>query len=366
MGGSAAAAAAADAVLRQQQPPWPFVALVIVGAIHVAALAFRLASHLCLCLRRQRDLRRRYGAWAVVTGPTSGIGRSVALELARRGLNLVLVGRDPAKLRDVSEAISKLGGGGVETRSVVFDLALASTAEGDEAVRRLREAVAGLDVGVVVNNAGVARPCAVYLHEAEAEAWVRMIRVNLWAVTEVTAAVLPGMVARGRGAVVNIGSGSTEAIPSFPLYSVYAATKRYVAEFSRSLYVEYKSKGIDVQCQAPLFVATNMTSGVAKAGGAGDDAAAKRSKRRQRRWLSPLFVPTADAYAAAAARWIGHGAVCMPNLCHRLQWCVSRAVPDAVHDRVRLRENLRQRALFQRLRRRPPPPDDQPKAKIDG
>ncbi|XP_052159229.1 very-long-chain 3-oxoacyl-CoA reductase 1-like [Oryza glaberrima] len=365
MGGSAAAAAA-DAVLRQQQPPWPFVALVIVGAIHVAALAFRLASHLCLCLRRPRDLRRRYGAWAVVTGPTSGIGRSVALELARRGLNLVLVGRDPAKLRDVSEAISKLGGGGVETRSVVFDLALASTAEGDEAVRRLREAVAGLDVGVVVNNAGVARPCAVYLHEAEAEAWVRMIRVNLWAVTEVTAAVLPGMVARGRGAVVNIGSGSTEAIPSFPLYSVYAATKRYVAEFSRSLYVEYKSKGIDVQCQAPLFVATNMTSGVAKAAGGGDDAAAKRSKRRQRRWLSPLFVPTADAYAAAAARWIGHGAVCMPNLCHRLQWCVSRAVPDAVHDRVRLRENLRQRALFQRLRRRPPPPDDQPKAKIDG
>uniref|UniRef100_A0A0E0LAP9 Uncharacterized protein n=1 Tax=Oryza punctata TaxID=4537 RepID=A0A0E0LAP9_ORYPU len=352
--GGVPAAAAAD--LRQQEPPWPFVALVIIGAIHVAALAFRLVSHLSLCLRRPRDLRRRYGAWAVVTGPTSGIGRSMALELARRGLNLVLVGRDPAKLHDISETISKLAHAAVGTRTVVFDLALASTAEGDEALRRLREAVAGLDVGVVVNNAGVARPCAVYLHEADVEAWVRMIRVNLWAVTEVTAAVLMGMVARGRGAVVNIGSGSTEAIPSFPLYSVYAATKRYIAEFSRSLYVEYKSKGIDVQCQAPLFVATNMTSGVAKAADDAAAAAAKRSKRRQR-WLSPLFVPSADAYAAAAARWIGHGAVCMPNLCHRLQWCVSRAVPDAVHDRVRLRENLRQRAVFQRLRRRPPPPD---------
>ncbi|XP_040381205.1 very-long-chain 3-oxoacyl-CoA reductase 1-like [Oryza brachyantha] len=350
MGGSAAAAVRD---LRQQEP-WLF-ALTVIGAIYVAAVAFRLLSHLALCLRRPRDLRRRYGAWAVVTGPTSGIGRSMALELAGLGLNLVLVGRDPGKLQDISDAIARSHGrAGVQTKTVVFDLALASTAKGDEALRRLREAVAGLDVGVLVNNAGVARPCAVYLHEADVEAWVKMIRVNLWALTEVTAAVLPGMVERGRGAVVNIGSGSTEAIPSFPLYSVYAATKRYVAEFSRSLYVEYKSKGIDVQCQAPLFVATNMTSGVAKSGADGADAAAAKTSKPRRRRAS-AFVPTSEAYAAAAARWIGHGAVCMPNLGHRLQWCVARAVPDAVHDRARLRENLRQRAVFQRLRRRPPP-----------
>uniref|UniRef100_A0A0A8ZQ25 Glossy8 n=1 Tax=Arundo donax TaxID=35708 RepID=A0A0A8ZQ25_ARUDO len=159
-----------------------------------------------------------------------------------------------------------------------------------------------------------------------------MVRVNLWALTEVTAAVLPGMAARGRGAVVNIGSGSTEAIPSFPLYTVYAATKRYVAQFSRSLYVEYRSKGIDVQCQAPLLVHTNMTSSV------------PRTKR-----FSP-FVPSSDAYARAAVRWIGHGALCMPNFGHRLQRCLCTAVPDRVHDWLRLRENLRQRTLFQRLR----------------
>jgi 17beta-estradiol 17-dehydrogenase / very-long-chain 3-oxoacyl-CoA reductase len=99
---------------------------------------------------------------------------------------------------------------------------------GDEALRLLRQAVVGLDVGVLVNNAGLAKPCAVYLHEADVEAWVRMIRVNLWALTEVAAAVLPGMVARGRGAVVNIGSGTTQAIPSFPLYTVYHASKRYI------------------------------------------------------------------------------------------------------------------------------------------
>jgi 17beta-estradiol 17-dehydrogenase / very-long-chain 3-oxoacyl-CoA reductase len=102
-----------------------------------------------------------------------------------------------------------------------------------------------VDIGVLVNNAGLAKPCAVYLHEADVEAWVRMIRVNLWALTEVTAAVLPGMVERGRGAVVNIGSGTTKAIPSFPLYSIYHASKRYncsvvhLVQFSLNISVAY-------------------------------------------------------------------------------------------------------------------------------
>ena len=89
-------------------------------------------------------------------------------------------------------------------------------------------------MGVLVNNAGVAKPGAVYLREADVEACVRLMRVNLWAGTEVTAAVLPGMVERGRGAVINIGSGSTEALPAYPLYSVYAATKRYVSCYTNT------------------------------------------------------------------------------------------------------------------------------------
>ncbi|CAN6201747.1 unnamed protein product [Urochloa humidicola] len=331
--------------LRQR---WCFLSLAVLGALYLAAASLRLLHFLGLpdlLLRRPRDLRRRYGAWAVVTGPTSGIGQSMALELARRGLNVVLVGRDPTKLRDISDTITNTHA--VKTKTVVFDLSLVSTAQGDEAMRRLREAVEGLEIGVLVNNAGVAKPYAAYLHEFDVEAWMTMVRVNLWAVTEVAAAVMPGMVVRGRGAVVNIGSGSTEAIPSFPLYTIYAATKRYVAQFSRSLCVEYRSKGIDVQCQyicsrlvcladwtskAPLFVDTKMASRVAKA-----------------TRFSP-FVPTSDAYARAAVRWIGHGALCVPNAGHRVQRCLAAAVPDRVHDWLRLREHLRQRELFQRIR----------------
>ncbi|PAN24456.1 hypothetical protein PAHAL_4G221700 [Panicum hallii] len=209
-----------------------FLSLAVLGALYLAAVTLRLLDCLGLpsLLRRPTNLRRRYGAWAVVTGPTSGIGRSMALELARRGLSVVLIGRDPDRLCDISDAITR--NHAVQTKTVVFDLSLVSTTQGDEAMRRLREAVEGLDVGVLVNNAGVAKPCAVYLHEFDVEAWMRMVRVNLWALTEVAAAVLPGMAARGRGAVVNIGSGSTEAIPSFPLYTVYAATKRSPGAFT--------------------------------------------------------------------------------------------------------------------------------------
>ncbi|KAF0903393.1 hypothetical protein E2562_027687 [Oryza meyeriana var. granulata] len=235
-----------------------FLLLAFLGAAYVASLTLRLLAYLELYLRRRwpNNLRHRYGLWAVVTGPTSGIGRAMALELARRGLSLVLVDLNAANLREIAGTIRSRHA--VDTKTVVFDLSLISTPHGDEPLRRLREAVEGVDVGVVVNNAGVGRPGAVYLHEADVEAWVRMMRVNLRAVTEVTAAVLPGMVARGRGAVVNIGSASSEAIPSFPLCTMYAATKRYIAQFSRSLHVEYASEGIHVQCQVNLSEIRNF------------------------------------------------------------------------------------------------------------
>ena len=111
----------------QQTPAW-FLWLAVLGALHVAVLSSRLLVHLAHCVRRPKDLRRYYGTWAVVTGPTSGIGRSVALELARRGLDLVLVGIDAADLREVSDAV--MSRHAVQTRTVVFDLSLASTPQG--------------------------------------------------------------------------------------------------------------------------------------------------------------------------------------------------------------------------------------------
>ncbi|XP_044960988.1 very-long-chain 3-oxoacyl-CoA reductase 1-like [Hordeum vulgare subsp. vulgare] len=314
-----------------------FALLALLGALHVAALSFPLLSHLALCLGRPKDLRRRYGAWAVITGPTSGMGRSTAVELARKGMNLVLVGRNPAKLRDISAAISKAAPA-VQTKTVVFDLSLVATAQRDEAIQLLRRTVEELDVGVLVNNAGVLEPPAAFLHEADVEAWVDMIRVNLLALTEVTAAVIPGMVERGRGAVVNFGSMSSEALPSLPLYTMYAATKRYVAHFSKCLHVEYSSKGIDVQCQVPFFVTGAMASGFPEAK------------------LFASLTPTPDEFARAAVRWIGQGALCVPNLRHQIAWCIAYVLPDWLLEGLLLREHLWQRKELQRMRPLPHAP----------
>ncbi|CAL5031366.1 unnamed protein product [Urochloa decumbens] len=230
------------------QPPAWALALAALGLLATARAAARLALWVYAAfLRPAKPLRRRYGAWAVVTGATDGIGRALAFRLAASGLDVVLVGRDPDKLAAVAADLkSKQRRPDAQVRTFVVDFTA------DDAAARvvaLGEFLGGLDVGVLVNNVGTSYPYARYFHEVDEELARKLIRLNVEAVTRVTHAVLPGMVERRRGAIVNMGSGASAVMPSDPLYSVYVATKAYVDQFSRCLYVEYKSKGIDVQCQ---------------------------------------------------------------------------------------------------------------------
>ena len=112
-------------------PLW-FVMLASLGALYVVAVGSRLLAFLALCLSRPKDLRWSYGEWAIVTGPTSGLGRSMAMELARRGLNLVLLDLSAANLKDTSDVIKSSHD--VKTKTVVFDLSLVGTAQGDNHV----------------------------------------------------------------------------------------------------------------------------------------------------------------------------------------------------------------------------------------
>jgi len=104
-------------------PVW-FVSLACLGALYIAAIWGRPLA----CLRRPKDLHR-YGSWAIVTGPTSGLGRSMAMELARRGLNLVLLDLNSDNLRETSDAIKSLHP--VKIKTVVLDLSLIATPEGE-------------------------------------------------------------------------------------------------------------------------------------------------------------------------------------------------------------------------------------------
>ncbi|CAL5016280.1 unnamed protein product [Urochloa decumbens] len=299
------------------QPAWA-LALAALGLLVSAHAAARLALWLYAAfLRPAKPLRRRYGEWAVVTGATDGIGRALASHLAAAGLGLVLVGRSAEKLAAVPAEVTERHPG-ARVRTFLLDFATDGLAA---KVSALGELVRGLDVGVLVNNAGACYPYARYFHELE-EALARdMVRLNVEAVTQVTHAVLPGMVERGRGAIVNVGSGSASVLPSCPLHTVYAATKAYVDTFSRSLYVEYKSKGIDVQCQTPMYVATKMAS-----------------------IRNPSFLaPSPEAYARAAIRYIGYEPRCSPYWPHAL-WSLVSLLPGPVADRVILSMALDGRA----------------------
>ncbi|KAM3404593.1 hypothetical protein ACQJBY_007596 [Aegilops geniculata] len=300
----------APVVFLRTQPPWT-LALAAVGLLVAARAALCLALWVYASfLRPGKPLRCRYGPWAIVTGATDGIGRAIAFRLAASGLGIVLVGRNPDKLAVVSEEI-RAKHPKTEVRTFVLDFAAEGLADGVEA---LKDSIRGLDIGVLVNNAGVSYPYARYFHEVDEELMRSLIRVNVEGITRVTHAVVPGMVERKRGAIVNIGSGAASVVPSDPLYSVYAATKAYVDQFSRCLYVEYKGKGIDVQCQVPLYVATKMAS-ISK---------------------SSLLVPSADTYARAAIRHIGYEPRCTPYWPHSVLWLFISLLPEPLVDITRL------------------------------
>jgi 17beta-estradiol 17-dehydrogenase / very-long-chain 3-oxoacyl-CoA reductase len=241
-------------------------------------------------------LRKKYGEWAIVTGATDGIGQAYAMEMARKGLNVVVVSRTQSKL-DATKKLIEDKYPSIQVKTVQADFSEA----GNDLYDRIGDAIDGLDVGVLVNNVGVSYPGALFAEELEE--WApgvtdRLLRVNVDAVTKMTALVLPGMKSRRRGAIVCVSSANGVVPSGSPLYTLYAAGKAYVDMYARSLASEAAGFGIDVQSHIPYFVVSKM------------------SKIRR----PTFFTPTPAGYAKAAVACIGNGqASVVPFLPHRIQ-----------------------------------------------
>ncbi|CAN8243820.1 unnamed protein product [Cochlearia groenlandica] len=310
----------------KSQPTW-LLFLFLLGTISISKFTFSLLRSIYIYFLRPGKNLRRYGSWAIITGPTDGIGKAFAFQLAHKGFNLILVARNPEKLKDVSDSIRSKHGE-VQIKQVLMDF----SGDVDDGVERIKEAIDGLEIGLLINNAGMSYPYAKYFHEVDEVLLKDLIKINVEGTTKVTKAVLPNMLKRKRGAIVNMGSGAAALIPSYPFYSVYAGAKTYVDQFTRCLHVEYKKSGIDVQCQVPLYVATKMTS-----------------IRR-----ASFLVASPEGYAKAALRFIGYEAQCTPYWPHALMGAVVSALPESVFESFNVKRclQIRKKGLLKESRKK--------------
>lgn len=193
-----------------------------------------------------RSFESRYGPWAVITGASDGIGREFAKELARRGLNLVLIARRADELNALCRDLSARHA--VECCSLALDL---STPAGcDAVVQFTRE----LDVGCLVAAAGfgTSGPLVESILQTERE----MIAVNCTAVLDLSWHFARRFAQRGRGGIVLMSS--LVAFQGAGRAANYAATKAWVQAFSEGLQIELKPLGVDVLSVAPGPVASGF------------------------------------------------------------------------------------------------------------
>jgi short-subunit dehydrogenase len=238
------------------------VALGAVSALPFAALAVLLWRARPQFGRAPGALRERYGDWALVTGASAGIGAEFARALARDGISCVLTARREERLQDLAAEIEKQHS--VATRTVAVDLAAG------DGVDRLVEAVSDLEIGILVNNAGVGY--AGRFDKQDAERLRAMLELNCVTPVLLTSRLLPPMRARGRGAVVI--TGSVAGRQPLPLHGVYSATKAFDLLFGEALAVELRDDGIDVLVLEPGSTETEFQQVAGEIAHAGESAAA--------------------------------------------------------------------------------------------
>jgi uncharacterized protein len=214
------------------------------------------------------------GRVAVVTGASKGIGAEIAKELSRRGHELVLVARSADQLTSVADSL------GTTAHVVPADLA-----DGTARAGLLGEIESrGLTPEILVNNAGFSTMGPV--HKSDPEVERNMLELDVVALADLCARFLPGMVERGRGAVLNVAS--TAAFQPLPGQAGYGGAKAFVLSYTRSLAAELHGTGVraTVLCPGPVETDFGKTAGF--------------TQKEEKESLPPMmWVPAPDVARAA-------------------------------------------------------------------
>lgn len=254
---------------------------------------------------------------ALVTGASYGIGEAFARELAVRGSGLVLVARSGDTLRSLADGLTATHG--IEVEVLAADLA---TDEGLDAVAaRLRARERPVDL--LVNNAGIGTSGDLATLDPDREEVE--IRVNVVAVTTLTHAVLPRLLAEGRGGVLNLSS--IAAYQPLATLATYGATKAFVSSFTEALHEEVRGSGVHVTALCPGLTRTGFQVAA--------DADVAASRVPAPAWQTPAEVARAGIDAVAAGR-----AVAVPGAVNKAAVTIATLSPSAITRRV-LRRTLR-------------------------
>ncbi|WP_068985253.1 3-ketoacyl-ACP reductase [Lysinibacillus xylanilyticus] len=187
------------------------------------------------------------GKVALITGAGRGIGRATAVAFAQEGIHVGLIGRTLENLQQVVEELKQY--------DVKVAIAVANVADLDSittAVESIRSELGAIDI--LVNNAGISKFGS--FMDLKPEEWTNIIDVNVKGVYYTTRAVLPEMIERNTGDIINISS--TAGQKGAPITSAYSASKAAVIGLSESLMLEVRKKNIRVTTLTPSTVATDM------------------------------------------------------------------------------------------------------------
>jgi hypothetical protein len=246
---------------------------------------------------------------ALVTGASSGIGADLARELAARRHGVTLVARREPRLTALAEELEKAHG----VRAEVIALDLTDADARGSLPSTLAER--GLTVDVLVNNAGFSTTGPV--HRSDRQREIAMIRTDVEAVADLCALFLPGMVERGRGAVLNVAS--TAAFQPLPGQAAYGASKAFVLSYSRSVRAELRGTGVSITALCPGPVKTEFAES------AGFDKEEAESSLPKFMWL-----PAADVARIAVAGLEQDRAVVIPGFANRVGAQFGRTMPQQV------------------------------------
>jgi len=237
----------------------------------------------------------------MITGCTDGIGREYARQLAAQGCPIVHVGRNKTKLEAVQEELeSKYL---VESKTIVVDLS-----EGFDVYSHVSSQLDGVEIGILVNNAGVMYEQPSRFCDVPPKFLSDHITINVQSLMLITHMVLPQMVERKRGLVINVGSISS--LYPLPSLTVYSASKVFVDWFSQGLDQEYRSQGIEVQSLIPSYISTRLVKF--------SDFLSEPS------WL----VPNAETFVRSALGTVGYSRRTTGFWSHGLQYWIVENIPQ--------------------------------------